>query len=113
MLRSIVPPLAAGYAVFVAMVLVARRRPVSRPRGHDDGIPSPQANVVGTTLGGYVALLAIVLVFHVWLAGERDAFASAVWGGAFLSSVAIGAAAVAAILTRRRAGRDQSDRRRP
>jgi hypothetical protein len=56
---------------------------------------------VGTTLGGYVVFLAIVLVFHVWLAGERNALASAAWGGAFLSSVAPAAGAISAMIQRR------------
>lgn len=101
MLRAILPPLIAAYAVFTAMVLLARRRPVPRPSGRHGSKPARQANVVGTALGGYVAFLAIVLVFHVWLAGERDAFASAVWGGAFLSSIAAGMAAGWAMITRR------------
>jgi uncharacterized membrane protein len=100
-LRAVVPPLAAGYVVFVAMVLVARRRPVPRPRGQRDSPTAPWTHVVGTMLGGYIALLAIVLVFHVWLAEERDAFASAVWGGAFLLSVALAAGAISGIITRR------------
>ena len=71
MLRAVVPPLAAGYAVFVAMVLVARRRPVPRPRRQHDPLTAPRTHAIGTTLGGYIAFLAIVLVFHVWLAEER------------------------------------------
>jgi len=105
-LRAVIPPLAAGYAVFVAMVLVARRRPVPRPRRQHDSPSAPWTHVVGTMLGGYIAFLAIVLVFHVWLAEERSAFASAVWGGAFLLSVALVTAAASAMLARRRAGRD-------
>jgi hypothetical protein len=105
-LRAVVPPLAAGYAVFVAMVLIARRRPVPRPRRQHDPLTAPRTHAIGTTLGGYIAFLAIVLVFHVWLAEERETFASAVWGGAFLSSVALAGAAVSAMLARRNAGRD-------
>lgn len=99
MLRAVVPPLVAGYAVFVAMVLLARRRPVPRPRGRSTSAGRP--GVVATMLGGYVAFLVIVLVFHVWLAEERDAFAEAVWGGAFLTAVAFGAAVGSALITRR------------
>jgi hypothetical protein len=56
---------------------------------------------VGTTLGGYVVFMAIVLVFHVWLAGEGDALTSAVWGGAFLSSVALAVGAISGAIARR------------
>ncbi|MGH2590176.1 MAG: DUF6256 family protein [Actinomycetota bacterium] len=102
MLRAIVPPLAAGYAVFVSMVLIARRRPVPRPgRGPQGGAPASLAGVVGMTVGGYIVFLAIVLVFHVWLAREADALASAVWGGAFLSSLALGAGAISKVIARR------------
>jgi hypothetical protein len=102
MLRAIVPPLVTAYAAFVAMVLVARRRPAPRPgRGPRSGATASRAGVVGTTLGGYVAFLAIVLVFHVWLAGEGDALTSAVWGGAFLSSVALAAGAISGTIARR------------
>jgi hypothetical protein len=100
-LRAVVPPLVTAYAVFVAMVLVARRHPAPRPgRGPSSG--APRAGVVGTTLGGYVVFLAMVLVFHVWLAGERNALASAAWSGAFLSTVALAAGAISGIITRRR-----------
>jgi hypothetical protein len=84
------------------MVLVARRRPVPRPgRGPHGGAPASRAGVLGTTLGGYLVFLAIVLVFHIWLAGEGDALASAVWGGAFLSSLALGAGTISGIIARR------------
>ncbi|MGZ4151595.1 MAG: DUF6256 family protein, partial [Actinomycetota bacterium] len=41
---------------------------------------------LGTTaLGGYAVFLAIVLVFHVLIAGQRDAMRYAVAGGALLA----------------------------
>jgi hypothetical protein len=41
---------------------------------------------VATTVGGgYLVFLAIVVVFHVWIAGQRTALWSAVRGGAFLA----------------------------
>jgi hypothetical protein len=40
-------------------------------------------------VGGYAVFLAIVLIFHVWLAREPDAFSSAVSGGAFLAGIAL------------------------
>ena len=39
-----------------------------------------------------VAFLAVVLIFHVWLAKEPDAFVNALWGGAFLSGIALSVA---------------------
>lgn len=84
MLRAVLPPLITSYGIFVAMVVLAVRRPVPRPRRFG---AQPFGPVLRTIAGGYVAFLAIVLVFHVWLAQEPDAFVNAVWGGAFLSLV--------------------------
>ena len=110
MLRAVLPPLITAYALFVAMVALAWRRPVARPsprpRGRADGSARASLRrVVGTTIGGYVAFLAIVLIFHVWLAREPGAFASAVWGGAFLSGIAVVMAGGSALIERRRRGR--------
>jgi hypothetical protein len=67
-LRAVLPPLVAAYAVFVAMVVLAQRRPVSRPHGRGDGsVRVPLRRVVRMTVGGYVAFLVIVLILHVWL----------------------------------------------
>ena len=91
------------YALFVAMVLLARRKRMPRPR--DVGEERLERHeVTGTILGGYTVFLAIVVVFHVWLAGDRGAFVEALWGGAFLSSVAVGTSFVAGVMRRRRAG---------
>ena len=90
MLRAILSPLVTAYAIFVAMVVLAGRRPVPRPHGRGDGTARERLHhVVGTTVGGYVAFLVIVLIFHVWLAEEPDAFASAVGGGGFLSGITL------------------------
>jgi hypothetical protein len=105
-LRAIVPPLVTGYAAFVAMVLVARRRPVPRPRGLRAVTPQRPRHVVETVAGGYVAFLVIVLVFHVGLAGEREGFDEAVWGGAFLCAIAVGTALLSSIVVRPRTRRD-------
>jgi Family of unknown function (DUF6256) len=102
--------LITAYALFVAMVAFAWGRPVARPapRPHGRAGGSARASlrrVVGTTVGGYVAFLAIVLIFHVWLARGPDTFASAVWGGAFLSGIAVVMAGGPALIGRRRRGR--------
>jgi putative copper export protein len=93
MLEVVLPPLVTAYVVFVAMVIAAVRRPAPRPLGREHRVDRFERqwleNVVATTAGGYVAFLVIVLVFHVAIAGERDAFASAVWGGGLLSIIAL------------------------
>ena len=102
-MRPAFPALVTTYALFVGMVLLARRRPMPRPR--DVGEERLELReVTGTILGGYIVFLAIVVVFHVWLAGDGDAFVEALWGGAFLSSVAVGSAFVARAVSVRRGG---------
>jgi hypothetical protein len=92
-LRRIVIPLVAAYAVFIGAALYALRHPAARRRsgasGTTDGGWRALLRLVGvTTLSGYVALLLIVLIFHVLIAGQGGAFTSAVSGGAFLALVA-------------------------
>jgi hypothetical protein len=101
-LRAVLPPLITAYAVFVAMVALSLRRPIARPHGRGEGSALVRLRrVVRITVGGYVAFLVIVLIFHVWLAEESDAFASAVWGGAFLSGITMVVAVGSSLLGRR------------
>jgi hypothetical protein len=102
-LRAVLPPLVAAYAIFVAMVVVSLRRPVPRPHGRAGGSSGtvPLRHVVRTMLGGYVAFLVIVLIFHVWLAEDPDAFSSAALGGAFLSLITLVVAAGSQLIGRR------------
>lgn len=104
-IRVVLPPLVAAYAIFVAMVLLAVRRPAPRPEGRDRGSTRVSwRRVVTTMVGGYAAFLLIVLVFHAWIAGEPNALASALWGGAFLCGVTLVLAAASAVLDRPRRG---------
>jgi len=101
-LRAVLPPLITAYALFAAMVVLAWRRPVARPTARGEGSTRVRlGRVVRTTVGGYVAFLAVVLIFHVWLAKEPDAFVSALWGGAFLSGIAVSVAWCSSLLGRR------------
>jgi hypothetical protein len=102
-LRAVLPPLVTAYAIFVAMVVLHLRRPVPRPHGPADGSSAAAhvGHVVSTTLGGYVAFLVIVQIFHVWLAEDPDAFASAALGGAFLSLITLVVAAGSQLIGRR------------
>ena len=102
MLRAVLPPLITAYALFAAMVALAWRRPVARPIARGDGSTRVRlGRIVRTTVGGYVAFLAVVLIFHVWLAKEPDAFVSALWGGSFLSGIALSVACCSSLLGRR------------
>jgi Family of unknown function (DUF6256) len=101
-LRAVLPPLITAYALFAAMVVLAWRRPVARPIARGEGSTRVRlGRVVRTTVGGYVAFLAVVLIFHVWLAKEPDAFVNALWGGAFLSGIALSVACCSSFLGRR------------
>jgi Family of unknown function (DUF6256) len=94
--------LITAYALFAAMVAIAWRRPVARPIARGEGATRVRlGRVVRTTVGGYVAFLAVVLIFHVWLAREPDAFVNALWGGAFLSGIALSVAGCSSLLGRR------------
>ena len=102
MLRAVLPPLMTAYALFTAMVALAWRRPVARPIARGDGSTRVRlGRIVRTTVGGYVAFLAVVLIFHVWLAREPDAFVNALWGGAFLCGIALSVAGCSSLLGRR------------
>jgi hypothetical protein len=94
--------LITAYVLFAAMAVLAWRRPVARPIVRDEGSTRVRlGHVVRTTVGGYVAFLAIVLIFHVWLAKEPDAFVNALWGGAFLSGITLSVAWCSSLLGRR------------
>ena len=102
MLWAVLPPLITAYALFAAMVVLAWRRPVARPIARGEGSTRVSlGRVVRTTVGGYVAFLAIVLIFHVRLAKEPEAFVNALCGGAFLSGIALSVACCSSLLGRR------------
>jgi peptidoglycan/LPS O-acetylase OafA/YrhL len=105
-IRVVLPPLVAAYVIFVAMVVLAVRRPAPRSQGLDRGSTSRWwRRVVTTLVGGYAAFLVVVLVFHAWIAREPNALASALRGGAFLCGVTLALAATTALVGRRRAAK--------
>jgi len=53
--------------------------------------PGLVRSVATTVAGGYLVFLLVVLIFHVWVAGEQGALLSAVRGGAPLTAVAVAA----------------------
>jgi hypothetical protein len=88
-LEAVLPPLIVAYALFVMMVLSARRRPVARPRIGTWWLGPRRSGVVrhlaATTAGGYVVFIAIVITFHSWLGAEPDAIGSALVEGTLLA----------------------------
>ena len=87
-IERVIVPVGSAYALFAGIALYAWRHPVPKPRRDDawavDLRPTVRY-VVNTAVGGYLGFLAIVLVFHVAIAGQRGALRSAVFGGAFLA----------------------------
>jgi hypothetical protein len=92
-LRGIVEPVAAAFALCVAMLAYASAHPVVRPtasrpvRSRAD-LHAMLRCLAVTAAGGYAALLAIVLVFGVLIVGDRGALRSAGWSAMFLLGVA-------------------------
>ena len=88
-LRDVVIPVGSAYALLIGVVLYAVRHPdAGRPRDRRVGWRPRLRLIAVTVAGGYTCFLAIVLVFHVWIAGQHGAMASAIRGGAFLAVIA-------------------------
>jgi Family of unknown function (DUF6256) len=88
-LRGIVIPLVAAYALWVVMALSTLRTPVTErtqvePREGWHGALRYLAVTIG---GGYLFFLLVVLVFHVVIAGQHGAIADAARGGGFLAFI--------------------------
>jgi len=101
--RRIAPPLVTTFVVFLLLVRYHVR--------HAEQAELPRTRVLwpafvrylaATVAGGYGMFLAIVLVFHVWLARDHAAFRSALAGGAALLAIVLPAFVLAEWLARRR-----------
>ena len=101
MLRQVLPPLVAAYVAFVAMVVIARQHPVPRRPVTGRNVRRHLAETIRAVACRYAVFLAIVLIFHGWLAREPDAFSSAIFGGAFLAAIALLAALGLPLIGRR------------
>jgi hypothetical protein len=82
MTARVIAPLVTAYALFIWILASWWRHP-SRPAPRP-GRP-PLRYLLTLVGGGYAVFLVIVLVFHVWIAGQRGAMRSALTGGAFLA----------------------------
>jgi len=100
--RRIVPPLLAAFAVFLAMLRLASRSPAQRAP-HENGSWAAFARYLAVTAStGYLAMLAIVLVFHMALARDQGALRNAAAGGAALLAIVLPFFVVAEWVARRR-----------
>jgi hypothetical protein len=86
-LRRVVIPLVAAYALFVFMALSTLRAPHVERADVEPvaGWRGPLRGLAVTVAGGYLCFLLVVLVFHVLIGGQRGAFVSAAAGGGFLA----------------------------
>ena len=103
--RRIIPPLVTTFVVFLLLVRYHVRH--SNPAEPAPSHPSVSAFVrylVVTAAAGYAMFLAIVIVFHVWLARDHAALRSAVAGGAGLLAIVLPAFVLAEWFERRRSG---------
>jgi hypothetical protein len=99
--RIVVVPVLSAYLVLVGVVLYAARHPAAG-RERAPVIWRDRLKLIALTVaGGYVAFLAIVLVFHVWVEGEKGAMRSAERTGLFLAAVSASAFLLLSLLEAR------------
>lgn len=104
--RRIVPPLVTTFVVFLLLVRYhLRHAEPTMPTPPRFPWPAFIRYLAATAAGGYGMFLAIVLVFHVWLARDHAAFRSAVTGGAALLAIVLPAFVLAEWFARRRSAK--------
>ena len=103
--RRIIPPLVTTFVVFLLLVRYhVRRAEPTGPTSPRFPWPAFIRYLAATAAAGYGMFLAIVLVFHVWLARDHAAMRSAVIGGAALLAIVLPAYVLAEWIARRRSG---------
>jgi protein-S-isoprenylcysteine O-methyltransferase Ste14 len=104
--RRIVPPLATTFVVFFLLVRYhVRHAEPAEPPPPRFPWPAFIRYLAATAAAGYGMFLAIVLVFHVWLARDHAAFRSAVAGGAALLAIVLPLFVLAGWFARRRSAK--------
>ena len=103
--RRIVPPLVTTFVVFLLLVRYhVRHADPAEPAPSHPSMSGFLRYLAATAAAGYAIFVAIVLVFHVWLARDDAALRSAVAGGAALLAIALPAFVLAEWFERRRSG---------
>ena len=103
--RRIVPPLVTTFVVFLLLVRYhVRHAQPTEPAPSRFPWPAFVGYLASTAAAGYGMFLAIVLVFHVWLARDRAALRSAVAGGAALLAIVLLLFALTEWVARQRSG---------
>jgi hypothetical protein len=102
-LRTAVVPVVSAYALIAGIVLYAARHPEPAGASRHRFEWRPRLILIGATVfGGYLVFLAIVLVFHVWLVGQRGVLSSAIVQGTFLAATSVLAFVLLSAMERRR-----------
>ncbi len=102
-LRTVVVPVLSAYALLAWVVLYASRHPeAGRPRTAVNGWRPRLRLIAVTVAGGFGAFLAIVLVFHTWIVGQRSALGSALRGGSFIAAICAVAFVLGSVVESRR-----------
>jgi len=103
--RRIVPPLVTTFVVFLLLVRyhVRYAEPTEPPPSRFPWSAFLRY-LAATAAAGYGMFLAVVVVFHVWLARDHAALRSAVAGGAALLVIVLPAFVLAEWVARRRSG---------
>jgi hypothetical protein len=113
-LRDVVVPVVCAYALLVGVVVHSVHHPELDQFRSLPGGWRPRLRVIVLTVGGgYVCFLAIVVVFHVWVVGERGAMRSALRGGTFLAIVCAASFILGSILEARLRPWGRNRRRTP
>ncbi len=102
-LRTVVVPVLSAYALLAWVVVYASHHPeAGRPRTSIKGWRPKLRLITVTVAGGFGCFLAIVLVFHTWVVGQRSALGSALRGGAFLAAICAVAFVLGSVVESRR-----------
>jgi hypothetical protein len=105
-LRSAVVPVASAYLLIAGIVLYAAKHPEPAAPSRHRVEWRPRLILIGATVfGGYLVFLAIVLVFHVWLVGQRGVMWKAIVQGLFLAATSVLAFVLLSTMERRHQGR--------
>jgi hypothetical protein len=84
--RAVIPPVLGAGVLFLFIVAYAVRHPAPPPAGPNAAPGRAVICLVATTVGGgFLVFLAIVQIFHVWIARQSGALRSALTGGGFLA----------------------------
>ena len=103
--RRIVPPLVTTFVVFLLLVRYhVRHAEQADPAPSHPSMSAFVRYLATTAAAGYGMFLAIVLVFHAWLARDHAAIRSAGVGGVALLAIVLPAFVLAEWLARRRSG---------